>query len=70
MSKTSNPLNYPTITVDELRQWLDGKPAQATLDFGGLNFIRIKQRAPNHYQVVFHQTVYLDDAGNVVVDNH
>lgn len=64
------PKPYPTITIAELRQELEGKDGQATLDFGGLTFSRIKRRSPTHYQVEFGQTVSLDDAGNVVVDNH
>lgn len=64
------PNSYPNITVASLREALDGLPDQATLDFGGLSFSRIKQRAPMHYQVEFGQTVYLDDAGDVQVDNH
>lgn len=64
------PKPYPTITAAELMLWLKDIPAHHTIDFGGLEFSRIKQRAPTHHQVEFAQSVYLDDAGNVVVDNH
>lgn len=60
----------PTITISELREHIAGLPEHFTIDFGGLTFSRIKQRSPTHYQVEFGQTVSLDDAGNVVVDNH
>lgn len=64
------PKTYPTITINRLLEELDGRDGQATLDFGGLAFVRIKQRSPTHFQVEFEQTVYLDDQGDVVVDNH
>lgn len=64
------PKTAPVITIGELRERLDGIPEHYTIDFGGLTFYRIKQRSPTHYQVEFGQTVFLDDAGNVVVDNH
>lgn len=70
MSETSNPLNYPTTTIETLLNELQGRPLQATVDFGGLEFIRFKQRSPTHFQAVFRQTLSLDDQGHVAVDNH
>lgn len=60
----------PTITIGELREHIAGFPEHFTIDFGGLTFYRIKQRAPTHVQMEFSQSVYLDEAGNVEVDNH
>jgi len=60
----------PTITIGELREHIAGLPEHFTIDFGGLTFYRIKQRAPTHVQMEFSQSVYLDEAGNVEVDNH
>lgn len=64
------PKPTPTITIGELKAWINGLPDEHTIDFGGLTFYRIKQRAPTHVQMEFSQSVYLDEAGNVVVDNH
>lgn len=60
---------YPTVTVGELLDSLRVYPAHYTVDFGGLEFYRLKQRDGTHVQVEFSQPVYLDDAGRVVVDN-
>lgn len=60
---------YPTITVGELKQALAIYPDHYTIDFGGLRFQRLKQRAPTHVQVEFSQLVYLDQKGHVAVDN-
>lgn len=64
------PAKYPSITVGELLAELSIYPAHYTVDFGGLEFMRFKQRAPAHLQTEFAQTVYLDAAGRVAVDNH
>ena len=65
------PINpYPTVTVGQLIEWLKIYPDHYTVDFGGLDFDRFKQRAPTHLQAVFAQTVYLDASGRVAVDNH
>jgi hypothetical protein len=61
---------YPSITVGELRAHLAGYPDQYTIDFSGLTFYRVKQRAEAHLQLEFGQTVYRDHAGRVVVENH
>jgi len=61
---------YPSITVGELRQHLAVYPDEYTIDFSGLDFLRVKQRAPSHLQLEFGQTVYRDERGRVVVENH
>lgn len=65
---TADP-RYPTTTIEELRLQLEGKPGQATVDFGGLTFIDFTQRSPTHFQARFEQLVRLEDNGEVVVDN-
>lgn len=59
----------PTITVGELREHLKIYPDHYRLTFNGLEFYRLKTRGPELVQVEFSQMVYLDDGGNVVVDN-
>ncbi len=66
----NSPAAYPRITVGELRAALDGLPDDWTVDFSGLTFYRVKQRAPEHVQIEFNQSVYLDEQGQVVVENH
>ncbi len=63
------PKPHPTITVGELLQALEGIPPHWTIDFGGLEFYRVKRRDETHVQMEFSQPVYLDAAGRVVVDN-
>ena len=60
----------PVITIGELMERLEGIPEHYTIDFGGLTFYRIKPRAPTHVQMEFNESVYLDESGNVVVQNH
>lgn len=64
------PIKYPTITIGELKELLASYPDNFTIDFGGLEFYRLKQRADTHVQMEFSQSVYLDEARNVVVENH
>lgn len=63
------PKPYPTITVGQLIEWLKIYPDHYTVDFGGLEFYRLKQRDETHIQMEFNQQVYLDHAGRVVVGN-
>lgn len=60
----------PIISVGELKSHLASYPDDYDLSFGGLCFSRLKQRGPRLVRVEFAQTVYLDDAGRVVVENH
>jgi|GEM_PF-1032818 len=57
----------PTITVGWLRQWLKVYPDDFELSFGGLEFYRIKTRGENLAMVEFNQAVYLDEDGQVVI---
>lgn len=61
---------YPTITVGLLRQHLAAYPDDFEIDFSGLSFYRVKTRGENHAQIEFNQSVYLNDEGHVVVENH
>lgn len=70
MTDCTTPPPYPTITVGELRDDLAKFPDNTTLDFGGLEFARLKPRSSTHVQVEFAQTVYLEASGEVAVDNH
>lgn len=58
----------PTITVGELLDQLKGLDRSTRISFSGLDFYRIKPRG-SILQIEFHQQVYLDDKGLVVVDN-
>ena len=60
----------PTITVGDLLSHLAELPESAEISFSGLRFYRVKQRAENLYQIEFEQTVYLNESGRVVVQNH
>ncbi|PJJ10631.1 hypothetical protein CLU83_4082 [Flavobacterium sp. 1] len=57
------------ITVKELIEQLKVEDQDLEVSFGGLDFYRLKDRG-GVLQVEFSQTVYLDDEGFVVVENH
>ena len=57
------------ITLGEFRQHLEAYPDDYEIYFSGLDFYRIKQRGEKLIQVEFNQQVYLDEQGNVVVEN-
>ena len=57
------------ITVKELIELLKVEYQDLVVDFGGLDFYRLKDRGGS-LQVEFSQTVYLNDEGYVVVENH
>lgn len=63
-------MDYPVITVGELKRWLQDAPDDWTLDFSGLTFYRVKRRADSHVQIEFNETVYRNTDGIVVVENH
>jgi hypothetical protein len=42
---------------------------EMTVSFSGLDFYRLKQRAPDVVQIEFNQSVYKDEQGLVHVDN-
>ena len=57
------------ITVKDLIERLSQEKQDLPLFFGGLDFMRIKDRG-THIQIEFSQSVYLNEFGNVVVQNH
>jgi hypothetical protein len=58
------------ITVGMFRKLLSGFDEDCVLYFGGLDFYRLKLRGDKLLQVEFDQTVYRDNKGLVVVENH
>lgn len=58
------------ITVRELMEELRKHDPDAEVFFGGLDYYRVKSRGSKIIQIEFNQSVYLDRAGLVVVDNH
>ena len=61
--------HIPTITVGELLDQIKDLDRNARISFSGLDFKRVKPRGPDLFQIEFNQPVYLDDQGNVVVEN-
>jgi hypothetical protein len=57
------------ITVGDLKRMLNSYPDDRDLSFGGLEFYRLKDRG-GYVQVEFSETVYRDDQGRMVVENH
>lgn len=59
----------PKMTVGEFKELLSGFNDDDLLDFSTLDFYRLKHRG-TYVQVEFNQSVYRDEKGNVVVENH
>lgn len=57
------------ITVKELIEELKKENQDLEIYFGGLDFHRLKDRG-SFLQIEFNQTVYSDENGNVIVENH
>lgn len=57
------------ITVKDLREQLLNYDGDLPLDFGGLEFYRLKDRGGS-VQIEFSQTVYKNDEGKVIIQNH
>lgn len=57
------------ITVKELIEQLKVEDQNLEICFGGLDFLRLKDRG-GCLQIEFSQSVYLNDEGYVVVENH
>ena len=57
------------ITVKELIEELQKEDETLEISFDGLDFYRVRQ-VGEHVHVEFNQTIYRDDSGNVVVENH
>ncbi len=58
-----------TITVGELIEQLLLEDKELTVYFGGLDFYRLKDRG-GVLQIEFNQTVYKDENGKVIIENH
>ena len=59
----------PTITVGQLRKALEPWEDTDLISFSGLTYSRVKGRGDALAQVEFNELVYLDESGNVVVQN-
>ena len=57
------------ITVKDFIEQLKAYPDDSSLHFGGLDFLRLKDRG-GLVQVEFNETVYKNGQGDVVVENH
>ena len=57
------------ITIAALIKMLNAYPDKSELYFGGLEFYRLKDRGA-YVQVEFSQSVYQDDQGLVIIENH
>ncbi len=60
----------PLITVGDLVEQLSIFDSKAELDFSGLDFYRLKLRGEGLVQIEFNQSVYRNEKGYVVVENH
>ncbi len=60
----------PTITKKQLLEALESYPDDFRISFGGLQFYRAKLYGNDLIHIEFNQTVYLDDDGRVIVQNH
>jgi len=56
------------ITVKELKERLDSYDDNATLDFSGLEFSRLKRRGPDRIQVEFNTLIARNRNGTLMVD--
>lgn len=69
MNKTQK--EAPTISVDDFMEELKLFADQGyQLSFSGLEYYRLKHRGDKLVQMEFNESVYLDDQGDVVVENH
>ena len=57
------------LTVKEFIELLKKEDQDCELNFSGLDFYRLKDRGGS-IQVEFNQTVYKDEQGKVIVENH
>ena len=64
-------MNIPSTDLDSFLKELEIYKGQGyQLTFSGLTYSRPKERAPKLLQIEFEESVYLDEEGCVVVDNH
>ena len=59
-----------TIPLDQLRQALSGYPDDYKVSFSGLTFYRLKTRGPKLLQVEFEESVYRNEQGKLIVEEH
>lgn len=59
----------PTCTVGELKKHLEIYPDDMELNFGGLDFYRVKMRGENILQIEFEQVVYKNESGKIIVES-
>lgn len=57
------------ITIKELIEDLEKYDKKLPLYFGGLDFYRLKDRG-HFLQVEFNQTVYKNQDGKIIIENH
>lgn len=57
------------VTVGDLKRWLVAFDEDAELYMGGLTFYRFKKRG-NLVQLEFSETVYEDESGTIIVEQH
>lgn len=67
---SAEQIELHTIDVGTLLDQLSGLPRDTRLSFGGLDFYRIKRRAPNLVQIEFNQSVYRTAEDLLVVEDH
>ena len=70
MIMDNNKKQLPTITVGELRSHLKVYSDDYEISFSGLEFLQVKSRGAKLIQIEFSQSVYQDEQGDVVVQNH
>jgi hypothetical protein len=57
------------ITVKELQELLKNQPSDNKVDFGGLDFLRLKDRG-DITQFEFNQTIFKNEKGDIVIQNN
>lgn len=67
MTTAARP-EIPTISLAELREALSLYPDHYRVSFSGLDFYRVKERAPALIQIEFSQGVHRTAEGRVVVE--
>ncbi|CFQ69880.1 Uncharacterised protein [Yersinia enterocolitica] len=59
-----------TIDLGTLLERFKGYPPETRVYFGGLDYYRVKEQAPNLLQIEFNQSVYRTDKDLLVVEDH
>lgn len=58
------------MNVGDLKEQLNGFNDDVEIHFGGLDFYRLKTRGEKLVHFEFNQTVYKDDTGKLVLEDH